>query len=321
MDNAPANVKNKFVLMPDKDEDVWKMYKKQIACFWTPEEIDLTQDIVDWETLNANEKHFISNVLAFFAASDGIVVENLALNFCSEVSMPEARCFYGFQIAMENIHSETYTLFIDSLIQDANEKMRLFDAVNSSPTIKQKADWALKWLDKKNNFVTRLFAFACVEGLFFSGSFCALFWLKKRNLMPGLTYSNELISRDEGLHCQFACLLAKKVACDFIDEVTAKQIMLEAFKIESEFVMDSLPCALLGINSDSMGIYIQFVVDYLMSEWGFSKIFNVENPFEWMDMISLQGKTNFFEKRVSEYQKSRLLQTREASVFRLDMSF
>lgn len=311
----------RFVLFPIKYHDIWEMYKKQLASFWTADEIDLHQDISDWEKkLNDNERHFIKYVLAFFAASDGIVLENLAQKFCTEIQCPEARCFYGLQIAMENIHSETYSLLIDTYIKDQQEKNFLFNAIENVDVIKKKANWALKWINDSNTYAERLVAFSAVEGIFFSGSFCAIFWLKKRSLMPGLTFSNELISRDEGLHTDFACLiykhLLKKLSLDKIYE-----IIVEAVTIEKEFITDALPVELIGMNSKLMGTYIEFVADRLLYALGYPKYFNVQNPFEWMEMISLQGKTNFFERRVGEYQKSGVMSTTEDKVFRLDADF
>jgi len=298
-----AENKQRFVLFPIVYKEIWAMYKKHEASFWTAQEIDLSQDQKDWEKLNENEQHFIKHVLAFFAASDGIVLENLAERFLTEVQIPEARCFYGFQIAMENVHSETYSLLIDTYIKDSAEKTRLFNAIETIPCVKEKAQWALKWISSTNSFAERLVAFAAVEGIFFSGSFCAIFWVKKRGLMPGLTFSNELISRDEGLHCDFACLLYKmlknKLSADVVQD-----IIRDAVKIETEFVCESIPVALIGMNQKLMSQYIEFVADRLLVALGYSKIFNVTNPFEWMEMISLQGKTNFFEKRVGEYQKA-----------------
>lgn len=298
-----TETKNRFVLFPLQNNEIWEMYKKHLACFWVATEIDLSQDLNDWEKLKDDEKHFIKYVLAFFAASDGIVLENLADNFICEVKLPEARCFYGFQAAMENIHSETYSLLIDTYIKDKKEKDNLFNAMNNIPCIQQKANWAVKWMNKDSPFVQRLVAFACVEGIHFSGSFCAIYWLKKRGLMPGLTYSNELISRDEGLHTDFACLLYRQAVNKLTDE-EVHHIVKEAVKIEKNFICDALPCKLIGMNSDMMATYIEFIADHLLYELGHSKLYNVENPFEWMDMINLTGKTNFFERRVSEYQKS-----------------
>jgi len=291
-----------------------------MACFWTSEEIDLYQDLTDWEKLNDGEKHFIKHILAFFAASDGIVLENLAQQFMTDVQIPEARCFYGFQIAMENIHSETYSLLIDTYIKDEAEKMMLFNAIDNFPAIKKKADWALKWINNDNSFAERCVAFAAVEGIFFSGSFCSIFWLKKRSLMPGLTFSNELISRDEGLHTDFACLMYKHLV-NKLSQEKIHEIILDAVRIEKEFVSDALPVELIGMNSKTMGQYIEFVADRLLFALGYQKYFNCTNPFEWMEMINLQGKTNFFEKRVGEYQKAGVLAKTEDKVFRLDADF
>jgi ribonucleotide reductase beta subunit family protein with ferritin-like domain len=296
--------KQRFVLFPIKHSDVWRMYKKAEASFWTAEEIDLASDIVDWEKkLNADEKHFISHVLAFFAASDGIVNENLATRFMQEVQIPEARCFYGFQIAIENIHSETYSLLIDTYVKNPDEKTRLFNAIETVPCVRKKADWALRWINNTESFAERLVAFAAVEGIFFSGSFCSIFWLKKRGLMPGLVFSNELISRDEGLHCDFACLLYSKLRRK-LDYATLKTLITDAVEVEKEFVTEALPVNLIGMNAVLMTQYIQFVADRLVVALGYTKIYNSTNPFEWMEMISLQRKTNFFENRVSEYQKA-----------------
>jgi ribonucleoside-diphosphate reductase beta chain len=298
-----AENKQRFVLFPIIHKEIWAMYKKHEASFWTAQEIDLSQDEKDWDKLNQNEQHFIKHVLAFFAASDGIVLENLAERFLTEVQLPEARCFYGFQIAMENVHSETYSLLIDTYIRDSQEKTRLFHAMETIPCVKEKAQWALKWISCDNSFAERLVAFAAVEGIFFSGSFCAIFWIKKRGLMPGLTFSNELISRDEGLHCDFACLLYKMLQNKLAQEVV-QDIIRDAVKIEIEFVCESIPVALIGMNQKLMSQYIEFVADRLLAALGCPKIYNATNPFEWMEMISLQGKTNFFEKRVGEYQKA-----------------
>ncbi|MES2284895.1 MAG: ribonucleoside-diphosphate reductase small subunit [Bacteroidota bacterium] len=312
--------KDRFVLFPIKHQDIWEMYKKAEASFWTAEEIDLNPDLQDWENkLNDDEKHFIKHVLAFFAASDGIVNENLAVNFMNEVQYPEARCFYGFQIMMENIHSETYSLLIDSYIKDPKEKDRLFHSVDTLPCVGKKADWAIKWIGN-GTFAERLIAFAAVEGIFFSGSFCSIFWLKKRGLMPGLTFSNELISRDEGLHCDFACLLYSQLENPLPQEsVTA--IITNAVEIEKEFVSDALPVRLIGMNADMMCQYIEFVADRLLVALGCPKTYNATNPFDFMELISLQGKTNFFEKRVAEYQKSGVMGKKEDNVFKLDEDF
>jgi ribonucleoside-diphosphate reductase beta chain len=297
--------KDRFVILPINFPKVWEMYKKHEASFWTAEEIDLSSDMRDWENLNDGERHFISHVLAFFAASDGIVNENLAVNFMSEVQLPEARCFYGFQIMMENIHSETYALLIDTYIKDPQEKDRLFHAIDTVPAVKRKADWALRWIEN-GSFAERLVAFAAVEGIFFSGSFCSIFWMKKRGLMPGLTFSNELISRDEGLHCEFACLLYNMLN-EKLPEESVRQIISDAVEIEKEFITEALPVDLIGMNARLMTQYIEFVADRWLGELGCAKMFNTPNPFDFMEMISLQGKTNFFEKRVGDYQKSGVL--------------
>jgi len=297
--------KDRFVILPINYPKIWEMYKKCEASFWTAEEIDLSDDMKDWAKMNDGERYFISHVLAFFAASDGIVNENLAVNFMSEVQLPEARCFYGFQIMMENIHSETYALLIDTYIKDATEKNRLFHAIDTIPCVKKKGEWALKWIDN-GTFAERLVAFAAVEGIFFSGSFCSIFWLKKRGLMPGLTFSNELISRDEGMHCEFACLLYSMLSNKLSTErVTG--IIRDAVEIEKEFVTDALPVNLIGMNAKLMSQYIEFVADRWLQELGYPKLYNATNPFDFMEMISLQGKTNFFEKRVGDYQKSGVL--------------
>lgn len=310
---------NRFVLFPIQHDEVWQMYKKAEASFWTAEEIDLSQDQKDWENLNDGERHFISHVLAFFAASDGIVNENLAINFMQEVQLPEARCFYGFQIMMENIHSETYSLLIDTYIKKQSEKDYLFNALETVPCVKRKGEWALKWINSEK-FVERLIAFAAVEGIFFSGSFCSIFWLKKRGLMPGLTFSNELISRDEGLHCDFACLLYSMLN-DKLPESRVHEIIRDAVEIEQEFVTDALPVDLIGMNAKLMSQYIEFVADRLLVSLGCSKIWNSTNPFDFMEMISLQGKTNFFEKRVGEYQKAGVMGDKDKNVFSLDEDF
>ncbi|MBG8556402.1 ribonucleoside-diphosphate reductase small subunit [Hymenobacter guriensis] len=311
---------NRFVLFPIQHNDVWQMYKKAEASFWTAEEIDLSQDQKDWDNLNDGERHFISHVLAFFAASDGIVNENLAVNFMQEVQMAEARCFYGFQVMMENIHSETYSLLIDTYIKDPKEKDRLFNALETVPCVKKKGEWAIKWINSEN-FTERLIAFAAVEGIFFSGSFCSIFWLKKRGLMPGLTFSNELISRDEGLHCDFACLLYDQHLQNKLPEARVHAIIRDAVQIEQEFVTDALPVNLIGMNAKSMSEYIEFVADRLLQSLGYSKIYNASNPFDFMEMISLQGKTNFFEKRVAEYQKAGVMSERTENAFSLDEDF
>ena len=313
--------KNRFVLFPIQHDDIWAYYKKAEASFWTAEEIDLSPDIIDWEKkLNDDERHFIKHVLAFFAASDGIVNENLAENFLSEVQYTEAKFFYGFQIAMENIHSETYSLLIDTYIKDTKEKDYLFNAIETLDCVKKKAEWALKWIEN-GSFAERLVAFAAVEGIFFSGSFCSIFWLKKRGLMPGLSFSNELISRDEGLHCDFACLLYTKHLVNQMPKEKVAEIIKDAVEIEKEFVTDALPVKLIGMNSDLMTQYIEFVADRLLVELGNEKIYNVSNPFDFMEMISIQGKTNFFEKRVGEYQKAGVLSGKENQTFSLDEDF
>lgn len=312
---------NRFVLFPIVHDDIWKFYKKSEASFWTAEEIDLSQDLKDWhDKLNDDERHFVKHVLAFFAASDGIVNENLAENFVSEVQYTEAKFFYGFQIMMENIHSETYSLLIDTYITDPKDKDYLFNAIDTMDCVKKKAEWALRWIDEAS-FAERLIAFAAVEGIFFSGSFCSIFWLKKRGLMPGLSFSNELISRDEGMHCDFACLLYNNHIQNKLSDDTIRTIISDAVDIEKEFVSDALPVKLIGMNSELMCQYIEFVADRLLAALGQKKIFNVENPFPWMDMISLQGKTNFFEKRVGDYQKSGVMTDREKQVFTLDEDF
>lgn len=311
---------NRFVLFPIEYDAIWKMYKTAEASFWTTEEIDLAQDLVDWNNLNDNERHFIKHVLAFFAASDGIVNENLVLNFMREVTVPEARCFYGFQVAIENIHAETYSLLIDTYIQDAKEKDFLFNAIDNLDCVKKKADWALRWIDNSPTFAHRLIAFAAVEGIFFSGSFCSIFWLKKRGLMPGLSFSNELISRDEGLHCDFACLLYSMLQ-NKLDPKEVNAIITEAVEFEQEFVKDALPVSLIGMNADTMSEYIEFVADRLLSSLGCEKHYGTANPFPWMEMISLQGKTNFFEKRVGDYAKAGVMTDRKDQVFSLDEDF
>ena len=312
--------KQRFVLLPIRYQDIWEMYKKAEASFWTVEEIDLSGDLPDWSRLNDNERHFIEYVLAFFAASDGIVNENLAMRFANEVQIPEARCFYGFQIAMENIHSETYSLLIDTYIQDEKRKDFLFNAIETIPCVKKKAEWALRWIESPEGFAERLLAFAAVEGIFFSGSFCSIYWLKKRGLMPGLTFSNELISRDEGLHCDFACLLYKYIQKKPSESVV-HDILTEAVSIEKEFITESLPVHLIGMNAQLMAQYIEFVADRLLVTLGYEKIYKSPNPFDWMELISLQGKTNFFEKRVGDYQKAGVMASRKDQVFTLDAEF
>lgn len=292
---------NRFVMFPIKHQDIWEMYQKQIDCFWRPEEIDLSKDLTHWEGLNKDEQTFISMILAFFAASDGIVLENLAQRFMSDVQVSEARAFYGFQIAMENIHSHTYSNLIETYIKDKDEKHKLFNAITNFPCIKKKSDWAQKWIhDNRSSFATRLVAFACVEGIFFSGAFCSIFWLKKRGLLPGLTFSNELISRDEALHCEFAILLYSKLIKK-IDKARIHEIIREAVEIEIEFICEALPCRLIGMNSELMAQYIQFVADRLAVQLGYKKIYNVLNSFPFMELISLESKTNMFEKKIDAY--------------------
>uniref|UniRef100_A0A6C0BWI3 Uncharacterized protein n=1 Tax=viral metagenome TaxID=1070528 RepID=A0A6C0BWI3_9ZZZZ len=292
---------NRFVMFPIQHQDIWEMYKKQVDCFWRAEEIDLSKDLTHWETLSEDEKQFISMILAFFAASDGIVLENLAVRFMSDVQLSEARAFYGFQIAMENIHSQTYSLLIETYIKNEEEKMRLFRAIDNFPCIKKKSDWAQKWIkDNRSNFATRLVAFACVEGIFFSGAFCSIYWLKKRGLLPGLTFSNELISRDEALHCEFAILLYSKLVKK-MSKAKIHELVKDAVEIETEFICDALPCRLIGMNSKMMTQYIQFVADRLCLQLGYDKIYDVANPFDFMELISLEAKSNFFEKRVDSY--------------------
>ncbi|EKB61170.1 ribonucleoside-diphosphate reductase small subunit [Bergeyella zoohelcum] len=314
--------KDRFVIFPIQHNDIWKFYKNAEASFWTAEEVDLSPDLHDWQNkLNDNERFFISRVLAFFAASDGIVNENLAINFLQEVQYPEARCFYGFQIMIENIHSEMYSLLIDTYVKDPTEKDYLLRAIETIPCVTKKAEWALRWIEK-GSFAERLIAFAAVEGIFFSGSFCSIFWLKKRGLMPGLTFSNELISRDEGLHCDFACLLYANHLKNKLPEETVREIIVDAVAIEKEFVTDALPVKLIGMNAELMCQYIEFVADRLLVALGCNKVWNATNPFDFMELISLQGKTNFFERRVGEYQKTGVAQTNsEQNAFSLDEDF
>jgi len=313
--------KNRFVLFPIEHDDIWQFYKRAEASFWTAEGIDLSPDQIDWENkLNDDERHFIKHILAFFASSDGIVNENLAENFLSEVQYTEAKFFYGFQITIENIHSETYSLLIDTYIKDAAEKARLFNAIDTLDCVRKKADWALRWIEK-GSFAERLVAFAAVEGIFFSGSFCSIFWLKKRGLMPGLAFSNELISRDEGLHCDFACLLYNQHVVNKLSKEQIKEIITEAVAIEKEFILEALPVKLIGMNSELMSQYIEFVADRLLKELGNDPVYNVTNPFDFMEMISLQGKSNFFEKRVGEYQKAGVLAGKENQVFSTNEEF
>jgi ribonucleoside-diphosphate reductase beta chain len=315
---------NRFVIFPIQHHDIWQWYKKQEASFWTAEEIDLHQDVVDWDNrLNADEQYFIKHILAFFAASDGIVNENLAENFVNEVQYSEAKFFYGFQLMMENIHSEMYSLLIDTLIKNDEEKDKLFHALENFPAIARKAEWALKWI-KSPSFAERLIAFAAVEGIFFSGAFCSIFWLKKRGLMPGLATSNEFISRDEGMHRDFAIHLHNHHLVNRVPEARIKEILVEALDIEREFITESLPADLIGMNGKLMAQYLEFVTDHLLEALNCSKVYKVENPFDFMDMISLEGKTNFFEKRVSEYKKAGVNLNQEDAVenkFSLDADF
>ncbi|GAB4843475.1 Ribonucleoside-diphosphate reductase small chain A [Ancistrocladus abbreviatus] len=314
----------RFCMFPIRYTQLWEMYKKAEASFWTVEEVDLSYDVQHWDTLSDSEKHFITHVLAFFAASDGIVLENLAGRFLNDVQVAEARAFYGFQIAMENIHSEMYSLLLETYIKDSREKERLFNAIETVPCVAKKAKWALDWIQSSKSFAERLVAFACVEGIFFSGSFCAIFWLKKRGLMPGLTFSNELISRDEGLHCDFACLLYSLLQKK-LDQQKVQHIVHEAVEIETQFVCGALPCALIGMNSALMSQYIKFVADRLLDALGYHKNYNLENPFDWMEFISLQGKANFFERRVGDYQKASVMSSIQGGSknyeFKLDEDF
>ena len=308
----------RFVMFPIKDQNVFKMYKDAVASFWTVEEVDLSKDYADWESLNADEKHFVSMILAFFAASDGIVLENLALRFFGEVQLPEARAFYGFQIAMENCHSETYSLLIETYIKNEEEKARLFNAIDNYPCIKKKSDWAQKWIhDKRSNFASRLVAFACIEGIFFSGAFCSIYWIKKRGIMPGLTFSNELISRDEAMHTEFAVLLYSRLVKK-LSKPKMYEIVKEAVDIETEFICEALPCRLIGMNSQSMTEYVQFVADRLLLQLGYDKLYNAHNPFDFMEMISLERKTNFFEHSVSDYGLANKTNKEEAFNFNED---
>jgi len=310
---------NRFVMFPIQDQSIWKMYKKQVDCFWRAEEIDLSKDPAHWDALENDERYFISMILAFFAASDGIVLENLAARFMNDVQLSEARAFYGFQIAIENIHSETYSLLIESYIKNTEEKNRLFHAIDNFPCIKKKSDWAQKWMhDNRSSFATRLVAFACVEGIFFSGAFCSIYWLKKRGLMPGLTFSNELISRDEALHTEFAVLLYNKLQ-KRMTKARIHEIIKEAVVIETEFICEALPCRLIGMNSELMTKYIQFVADRLCLQLGYDKIYNVANPFDFMELISLESKTNFFEKRVDSYSLAE--KTKANDVFEFNADF
>mgnify|MGYP000025140015 CR=1 FL=1 len=309
----------RFVMFPIKDQVIWEMYKKQVDCFWRAEEVDLTKDLGDWEKLSKDERYFISSILAFFAASDGIVLENLAQRFMGEIQLSEARAFYGFQIAMENIHSQMYSMLIETYIKDAVEKDKLFNAIETYPCIKKKAQWAQKWIhDNRSSFATRLVAFACVEGIFFSGAFCSIFWLKKRGLMPGLSFSNELISRDEALHCEFAVYLYSKLVKK-MSKQRIHELIKEAVEIECEFICEALPCKLIGMNADMMSQYIKFVADRLAVQLGYDKIYNVSNCFDWMEMISLEGKTNMFEKKIADYSLAN--KQRDENIFDLVEDF
>jgi len=310
---------NRFVMFPIKYDDIWKMYKKQVDCFWRAEEIDLTKDLKHWESLTSDEKYFLSMILAFFAASDGIVLENLGLRFMNDVQVSEARAFYGFQIAMENIHSQTYSLLIETYIKDNEEKDKLFRALENFECIKKKGDWAQKWIkDNRSSFATRLIAFACVEGIFFSGAFCSIYWMKKRGLMPGLTFSNELISRDEALHCEFAVLLYSKLI-NKVKKSRVYEIIKEAVEIEMEFICQALPCRLIGMNSQMMTQYIQYCADRLCVQLGYDKIYHVSNPFDFMELISLEGKVNFFEKYNDSYALA--TKTKDDNTFELSEDF
>ena len=307
----------RYVLFPIRYPKIWEMQKKQQACFWQAEEIDLSKDVDDWQKLNKNEQHFVKNVLAFFAGSDGIVLENLLQNFTNEVTLMEAKVFYSFQAMMENIHAETYSLLIDTYIKDENEKNKLFNAIDTIPSVGKKAKWAIKWINSDASFATRLVAFAAVEGIFFSGSFCSIFWLKRRGLMPGLTFSNELISRDEGMHTQFAVLLYSMIQNKLSYE-TIKEMITEAVEIEKEFIIDSIPCNLIGMNQVLMSQYIEFVADRLVQQLGYEKIYNQKNPFDFMELMSLNGKTNFFERRVSDYSLVQKSNNQSSEVDELD---
>ncbi len=314
---------DRFILFPIQEKKLWEMYKQAQASFWTTEEIDMHTDLVDWENLNDGERHFISHVLAFFASADGIIQENICCRFMADVQIPEAKCFYAFQIAMETIHNETYSMLIETLIKDQKERIKLFNAIDTIPCVKRKASWAIKWITKSASFAERLVAFACVECLMFAGSFCAIYWLKKRGLMPGLTFSNELISRDESLHVEFACKIYSMLNGKLSQE-RVYEIVEEVLEVEKEFITDALPCSLLGMNADLMKIYLDFVADYLLYELGYQKKYHVKNPFDFMDLINLEGKTNFFEKRVSSYQKSGVSvasKLDDSDTFTLDAAF
>lgn len=320
MSNLTEKNNSRFVLFPIKQNELWKAYKEAEASFWTAEEIDLANDFADWQKLNDNEKHFISHVLAFFAASDGIVGENLAIRFYGDVGYPEARAFYGFQLMIEAIHSEIYSLLIDSYIKDSKEKEKLFNGISTIPIIEKKANWAMKWIESSASFEERLVAFAAVEGIFFSSSFCSIYWLKKRGLMPGLSFSNELIARDEGMHTDFACLLYS-LSNNKLPVETVNKIIDEAVKLECEFSTESLPVELIGMNSGMMSEYIRYVADRLLVSLGYDKIYNDKNPFDFMEMISLQGKSNFFEKRTGDYARANVGKTVEQNTISFDEDF
>jgi len=312
---------SRYVMFPVSDNTIWAMYKKQIDCFWRAEEVDLANDLKDWNTLNNDEQYFIKMILAFFAASDGLVLENLAARFMCEVQLSEARAFYGFQIAMENIHSEMYSLLIETYVKDSGERDQLFNSMDRFECIKKKADWSKQWINNENaSFATRLVAFACVEGIFFSGAFCAIYWLKKRSLMPGLTFSNELISRDEALHTEFAIYLYTTLK-DRLSREAIYIIIRDAVSIETEFIASALPCKLIGMNNQLMTQYIEFIADRLCVQFGYDKIYNSANPFDWMEMISIEGKTNFFEKRVGEYALAKKEQCNRDEQFSFDNDF
>ena len=312
---------NRFVLFPIENNDIWEMYKKHQASYWPAEEIDLSQDLTDWKKLNSREKYFIKHILAFFAASDGIVNENLAINFSNEIEIPEVRCFYGFQMMIENIHSEMYSKLIDTYVKDPTEKSVLFNAIHNFPSIKKKADWTLKWTNQNYaTFQERLIAFAVVEGIFFSGAFCSIFWLKKRGMFPGLCMANTQIAKDEGLHTDFAVLLYSKII-NKLSQERVYEIITEAVDIECEFITESLPVDIIGMNSKLMQQYIKFVADHLLYDLKYEKLYNVSNPFEWMEMISLQGKTNFFEQRVPEYSMASIGQDNSANEFTMSADF
>merc|ERR1712151_241365 len=313
----------RWVMFPIRYPEIWVMYKKHEASFWTAEEIDLSSDGKDWDGLTRDEQHFIKHILAFFAASDGIVLENLAGQFSTEVQLPEARAFYGFQMAMENIHSEIYSLLIEQYVRDPTEQEEVFNAISTMPAVREKAEWAVQWMNNENSFAERLVAFAAVEGVLFSGSFCAIYWLKKRGLMPGLTFSNELISRDEGLHAEFACLLYGMLEHKLPEDVV-HDLIRNAVAVERKFICEALSCDIIGMNNELMTQYIGFVADRLLAALGHSKLFGASNPFDWMELISLQGKTNFFEKRVGEYQKAGVMSSgaqEESKAFALDVDF